>query len=74
MARKRMALDEKIDKAQAEAISAKQKYEKAFEELDKLLTKRRELENQELLKAFTSSGKSLQEVLDFLNGVPSDDE
>ena len=31
MARKRMALDEKIDKAQAEAISAKQKYEKALE-------------------------------------------
>ena len=68
MARRTVTLDEKIEKAQAEVISAKERYDKALDELEKLLTKRRELENEALIKAFTASDKSLAEVLAFLNG------
>ena len=68
MARRTVSLDEKIERAQAEVVSAKERYDRALDELEKLLTKRRELENKELIKAFTASNKSLAEVVAFLNG------
>ena len=68
MARRTVTLDEKIERAQAEVVSAKERYDKALDELEKLLTKRQELENKELIKAFTASNKSLAEVVAFLNG------
>lgn len=68
MARRSFTLDEKIEKAQAEVISAKERYDKALDELEKLLTKRRELDNEALSKAFTASDKSLAKVVAFLNG------
>jgi len=67
-------LEDKIQKAQAEVTSAKEKYEKALDELEKLLTKRRELENKALLEAFASSDRTLEEVIGFLKGVPSDED
>ena len=68
MARRTVTLDEKIERAQAEVVSAKERYDRALDELEKLLTKRQELENKELIKAFTASNKSLAEVMAFLNG------
>ena len=68
MARRTVTLDEKIEKAQAEVIRVKDRYDHALDELEKLLTKRQELENKELIKAFTASDKSLPEVIAFLNG------
>ena len=68
MARRTVTLDEKIERAQAEVVSAKERYDRALDELEKLLTKRQELENKELIKAFTASNKSLAEVVAFLNG------
>jgi predicted nuclease with TOPRIM domain len=68
MARRTVSLDEKIERAQAEVVSAKERYDRALDELEKLLTKRQELENKELIKAFTASNKSLAEVVAFLNG------
>lgn len=69
MARRTITLDEKIEKAQTEVAAAKEKYDKAVDALEKLLTKRKERDNKELLEAFTASDKSLADVLAFLQGT-----
>ena len=42
--------------------------------LEKLLTKRKEMESKELLKAFSESKKTLAEVLDFLREAETGEE
>lgn len=76
MARTRrvVTLDEKIDKAQAEVAEAKAKLDKKIDELEKLLTKRKEMESRELLKAFAGSERTLEEVLEFLRKPTEDEE
>ena len=54
------------DKAQAEVAEAKAKLDKKIDVLEKLLTKRKEMESKELLKAFAESERTLEEVLEFL--------
>ena len=52
----------------------KVKYDKAVDELEKLLTKRKERDNKQLLEAFSKSEKTLAEVIEFLQGNrPSED-
>lgn len=52
----------------------KVKYDKAVDELEKLLTKRKERDNKQLLEAFLKSEKTLAEVIEFLQGNrPSED-
>lgn len=58
-ARRVVTLDEKIDKAQAEVAEAKAKLDKKIDVLEKLLTKRKEMESKELLKAFVESERTL---------------
>ena len=52
---------------------AKDKYDAAVAELEKLIKKRDELRNKELLKAFAESEKSFDEVMDFLRGGDADE-
>ena len=52
MARRVVTLEEKIEKAQIDVAEAKAKYDKAVDELEKLLTKRQERDNKQLLEAF----------------------
>ena len=68
MARRVVPLEEKIEKAQTNVAEAKAKYDKAVDELEKLLTKRWERDNKQLLLAFSESEKTLAEVIDFLQG------
>lgn len=66
MARRTISIEEKIQ-AQKEVVSkAKDKYEAALEELEKLMKKRDELRNKELLNAFAASNKSYDEIMRFL--------
>ena len=74
MARRIITLDEKIEKAQADVAATKEKYDKAVDELEKLLTKRKERDNKKLLEAFTESNKTLAEVIAFLQGKESQDD
>ena len=74
MSNYRVSLDDKIKKQEELVFKAKEKYDSEVEKLDRLLTKRRELESKELVKAFEKSGKSLQEILDFMTGSPMDDD
>lgn len=74
MARRVVTLEEKIEKAQINVAETKVKYDKAVDELEKLLTKRKERDNKQLLEAFPKSEKTLAEVIEFLQGNrPSED-
>lgn len=67
MAGRRIDIDEKIERAQAEVTKAKKKYDAAVEELEKLMTKKREMQQKELLQAFANSSKSYDEIMRFLS-------
>lgn len=71
MARRVVILEEKIEKAQINVAETKAKYDKAVDELEKLLTKRKERDNKQLLEAFSESEKTLAEVIEFLQGNKS---
>lgn len=68
MARKNLSLDEKIEKAKADVILAKTKYDAAVDALEALVTKKRELESKEILKAIAASNRSYDEIMAFLKG------
>ena len=71
MARRVVTLEEKIEKAQINVAETKAKYDKAVDELEKLLTKRKERDNKQLLEAFSESEKTHAEVIEFLQGNKS---
>jgi len=70
---RRATIDEKIDQQKQVVFKAKDKYDAAVAELEKLMKKRDELRNKELLKAFAESEKSFDEVMDFLRGGDADE-
>ena len=71
MARRTISLDEKIEKARTNVIAAKQKYDVALDELEKLLTKRKEQDDKKLLAAYHAGDKSADEIIAFINGSAS---
>ena len=73
MARTKITIDEKIKRAEAEVLKAKAKYDTTVETLNALLTKKREMESKELLKAFEKSDRSLEEILAFLGHSDQND-
>ena len=66
MARRVVSFDEKIEKAEAAVISAKEKYDKAMDELEKLVTKRKQLNDKRLLEAYHTSERTIDEIIEFL--------
>lgn len=72
--RRNISLDEKIEKAQTAVFQAKEKYETALEELNKLQKKKQELQKQEILKAIDASPLSYDEILKLLAGRSNPDE
>lgn len=66
MARRSIPMEEKIE-AQKELVSkAKDRYEAELDKLEKLMRKRDELRNKELMEAFANSECSFEEVMRFL--------
>lgn len=74
MARRVVSLDEKIEKAQAAVLAAKEKYDKALDELEKLVTKRKQLDDQRILEAYHASDKTTEEIVAFLRSSDSSEE
>ena len=74
MARRAITLEEKIEKAQADVAAAKEKYDKAVDVLEQLLTKRKERDSKLLIEAFAQSKKNLADVLTFLQGDSDQDD
>ena len=66
MARKTISLDEKIEKAEAAVLAAKARYDKALDELEKLVTKKKQLEDKRVLEAYHESDKTADEIVAFL--------
>lgn len=73
MARRTISLDEKIDKAEAAVLAAKARYDKALDELEKLVTKRKQLEDKRILEAYHESDKSADEIIAFLLSKDGED-
>lgn len=73
MARRTISLDDKIEKAEAAVLAAKAKYDKALDELEKLVTKRKQLEDKRILEAYHESDKSADEIVAFLLSKSEED-
>lgn len=76
MARQTIAesLDAKIRKAEEKVISLGERYNKACEELKELRAKKDAINHEALIKAFTKSQRTYDEVMAFLNeGMPEDE-
>ena len=73
MARKSISLDEKIGKAEAAVLAAKVRYDKALDELEKLVAKRKQLEDKRILEAYHESEKSADEIIAFLLSKDGED-
>ena len=59
-------LEKKLEKAQHKLMKLKSRYDAASAEVEMLLKRREELKRKELLEAFAASGRSYEEVLEFL--------
>ena len=71
MARRTISLDEKIEKAEAVVLAAKARYDKALDELEKLVAKRKQLEDKRILEAYHESDKTADEIVAFLQSGKS---
>lgn len=59
-------LDAKIEKAQEDLVKAKHRYDAAATTLKELLDKRDALRRKKLLDAVAVSGRSYEEIMEFL--------
>ena len=66
MARRVIPLEEKIEKAQAAVLAAKKKYDAELDELEKLVAKRKQLEDKKLLEAYHAGDKTADEIIEFI--------
>ena len=66
MARGNVSLDDKIKKAEAKVIAVKAKYDEALDELEKLVEKRKQLDDKKLLEAYHNGGKTADEIIAFI--------
>ena len=69
MARRTITLDEKIRRAESVAVSAKAKYEAALDELEELVTKRKELDDKKVLEACHAGGRTADEIIEFIQSA-----
>lgn len=74
MSGRKQTIEDRINKAEAVVIKAKEKYEAALEDLNRLVKKKKEMESKELMRAYEKSERSLEEVLEFLGGAADDNE
>jgi len=65
--RKRITIDEKIERQKEVVSKAKDKYDAALDELNRLMQKREEARRKELLDAFMKSDRTYDEIMEFLS-------
>ncbi|WP_314032423.1 ErpK protein [Mogibacterium timidum] len=65
MSGRKISIDEKIERAKGDVTKAK--YDAAVDKLEKLMTRKREMQQKELMTAFANSNKSYEEIMKFLN-------
>ena len=67
MARRSISIDEKIEQQKKVVFQAKERYDRALAELDELQKKRDEVRKKELMAAISSSKRTYEEIIAFLN-------
>lgn len=70
--RNRITIDDRIEKQKGVVLKAKNRYDSAVEELNKLMTRRDELRSKELIKAISKSDRSYDDILAYINGENPD--
>ena len=66
MARRVITLDEKIKKQEAVVAATKAKYDAALDELEKLVTKRKQQDDKKVLDAYHTGDKTAEEIVQFI--------
>ena len=66
MARRTITLDEKIEKQQALVAAAKKKYDEALDELEKLVARRKQVDDKKVLEAYHAGNKTADEIVAFI--------
>ena len=66
--RRTISMEEKIGKAEAEVEKLTERLNKAKENLEALKKKKDDQRKQEVMDAIDESGKSIDEILEFLHG------
>ena len=66
MARRVITLDEKIRTAEAAVAAAKAKYDAALDELEKLVTRKKQLDDRKVLEAYHAGDKTADEIIAFI--------
>lgn len=74
MARRTITLDEKIRDAEAALAATKAKYDKALDELEKLVAKRKQLDDKKVLDAYHAGDKTADEIVAFIQSKESGEE
>ncbi len=68
MARRVITLDEKIRDAEAAVAASKAKYDAALDELEKLVTKRKQQDDKKVMDAYHAGDKTAAEIVAFIQG------
>ena len=61
------SIEAQITKAQEDLVKAKAKYDAVAGNLEKLMVQKKEHQARQIMAAFIKSGKSFQEIMNFLN-------
>ena len=74
MARRVITLDEKIKAAEAAVAAAKAKYDAALDELEKLVTKKKQQDDKKVLEAYHDGDKTADEIVAFIRSEHNSEE
>jgi septal ring factor EnvC (AmiA/AmiB activator) len=61
------SIEAQISKAQEDLVKAKAKYDTIADNLEKLMVQKKEHQARQIMDAFIKSGKSFQEIMNFLD-------
>ena len=59
-------MDPLIEKAEKNVRVAKERYDAALDSLERLVTKRKEIDDKKLLEAYHSGDKTVDEIIEFI--------
>ena len=74
MARRVITLDEKIKTAETAVATAKTKYDAALDELEKLVTKKKQQDDKKVLEAYHAGDKMADEIVAFIQSAHKSEE
>ena len=74
MARRVIPLDEKIKAAENAVAAAKAKYDTALDELEKLVTKKKQQDDKKVLEAYHTGDKTADEIVAFIQSAHKSEE